>query len=55
MDLLNAYTQELFVPIVKRLGYEFPEDEDVDLRQLRTTAIRQAAQAGDASYVDYSF
>lgn len=37
------------MPIVKRVGYEYPEGEDVDIRQLRTLAIRQAADAGDES------
>ncbi|KIP07998.1 hypothetical protein PHLGIDRAFT_105051 [Phlebiopsis gigantea 11061_1 CR5-6] len=48
---LNELRQELFVPIVERLGFEYPEDEDVDIRQLRTTAIRQAAFSGAPSVV----
>ncbi|GJE97967.1 M1 family metallopeptidase [Phanerochaete sordida] len=44
---LDAFRRELFVPIVKRLGFDYPEDEHVDVRQLRTTAIVQSADSGD--------
>ncbi len=33
--------------MVERLGYEYPQGESVDTQQLRTTAIDQAANAGD--------
>ena len=39
------------MPIVKQLGYEYPEGEPADLSQLRTTAITQAAGAKDPEYV----
>lgn len=45
----SSTLQELFSPIVKRLGIVYSDEEDIDLRQLRTVAIRQAAQAGDNS------
>ena len=43
--------QELFGPLVARLGYEYPDDESVDIRQLRTKVIEQAADAGEETYV----
>ncbi|KAJ7877349.1 leucyl aminopeptidase [Mycena leptocephala] len=36
---LRAFIRTLFVPLVQRLGYEFPEGESVDIIQLRQTAI----------------
>ncbi|KAI0781326.1 leucyl aminopeptidase [Trametes elegans] len=50
VDLLNAIRRELFVPIVKRLGFEYKASDPYDDIQLRTTAIEQAAEAGDAWY-----
>ncbi len=41
------YTKELFAPIVDRLGYEYDQDESDDIHELRTTAISEAADAGD--------
>jgi hypothetical protein len=39
---------------VKKLGYEYPEDDSVDTVQLRTLAIEHAAGAGVKRYiVDY--
>lgn len=51
MRRLTHVLQELFTPIVKRLGFDYPDGESVDLRQLRTKAIEQAADAGDKLYV----
>lgn len=51
MRRLTHILQELFTPIVKRLGFDYPDGESVDLRQLRTKAIEQAADAGDKLYV----
>ncbi|KAI0933682.1 hypothetical protein AcV5_005768 [Taiwanofungus camphoratus] len=51
VDALNAFRRELFVPIVKRLGYEYSDDESVDVREMRTMAITQAAVANDESVI----
>ena len=42
--------QELFLPLVKRLGFEYPAAESANDQQLRTLAIEQAADAGDPWY-----
>ncbi|KAI8998978.1 leucyl aminopeptidase [Trametes punicea] len=47
VELLNAFRRELFVPIVKRLGFEYKRSDPYDDVQLRTTAVEQAAEAGD--------
>ncbi|KAI0637348.1 leucyl aminopeptidase [Trametes polyzona] len=47
VERLNELRRELFVPIVKRLGLEFSDSDSYDDVQLRTTAIEQAAEAGD--------
>ncbi|KAI0789033.1 hypothetical protein BC629DRAFT_1582206 [Irpex lacteus] len=47
LEKLNAFRRELFVPIVDRLGYDYAKGESVDIHQLRTTAITEAANAGD--------
>ncbi|KAI0668551.1 leucyl aminopeptidase [Trametes maxima] len=47
VDLTNAFRRELFVPIVKRLGFEYKESDPYEDGQLRTTAIEEAASAGD--------
>ncbi|KAG2116512.1 uncharacterized protein F5147DRAFT_673191 [Suillus discolor] len=49
---LNVFRRELFAPIVKRLGYEYSPSESVDISQLRTRAIGQAAAAGDPAVVE---
>ncbi|KAJ8587988.1 hypothetical protein M405DRAFT_277524 [Rhizopogon salebrosus TDB-379] len=49
---LDAFRRALFVPIVKRLGYEYSPSESVDISQLRTRAIGQAAVAGDPIVVE---
>lgn len=48
---LNAFRRALFAPIVKRLGYEYSPSESVDISQLRTRAVGQAAVAGDSAVV----
>ncbi|KAI0050503.1 leucyl aminopeptidase [Auriscalpium vulgare] len=50
-DTLNAFRRQLFVPIVKRLGYEYSADDSPDTTQLRTLAIEQAANAQDPEVV----
>ncbi|KAJ6558360.1 peptidase family M1-domain-containing protein [Mycena capillaripes] len=46
---LRAFMRTLFVPLVQRLGYEFPEGESVDIVQLRKTAVQGAANGRDES------
>ena len=43
--------QTLFVPLVKKLGYEYPENEDPDTTMLRTAAISAAVSAKDPKCV----
>jgi len=45
------FIQNLFKPIVDRLGYVYLPSEPVGISQLRTKAIGQAAAAGEQSYV----
>jgi aminopeptidase 2 len=45
------FIQNLFRPIVDRLGYVYLPSDPVDISQLRTKAIGQAAAAGDQAYV----
>jgi len=48
----NCYfVQNLFKPIVDRLGYVYLPSERADISQLRTIAIEQAAAAGEQVYV----
>ncbi|OAX41307.1 hypothetical protein K503DRAFT_848469 [Rhizopogon vinicolor AM-OR11-026] len=49
---LDAFRRALFVPIVKRLGYEYSPSDSADISQLRTRAIGQAAIAGDPTVVE---
>ncbi|KAG1778533.1 hypothetical protein EV702DRAFT_967778 [Suillus placidus] len=49
---LDAFRRALFTPIVKRLGYEYSPSESVDISQLRTRAVGQAAVAGDSAVVE---
>lgn len=46
--------QVLYNPIIKRLGYEYSSDDSPSVTELRTRAITQAAQAGDAECVYYN-
>jgi len=39
--------QELFVPLVKRLGYEYSDSETPDISLLRTLAVGQSTNARD--------
>ncbi|THH32969.1 hypothetical protein EUX98_g1220 [Antrodiella citrinella] len=48
---LDALRRKLFVPVVKRLGYDYPEGESVDDSLLRTRAVSVAALAGDEDVV----
>ncbi|KAI6039016.1 hypothetical protein EDC04DRAFT_2879735 [Pisolithus marmoratus] len=51
MHGLNKFRRDLFVPLVKRLGYEYSSTDSVDTSQLRTRAIEQAGNAGDFDVV----
>ncbi|KAG9085108.1 Aminopeptidase 2 mitochondrial [Ceratobasidium sp. UAMH 11750] len=51
-DTLKAFRRYLFSPLVKKLGYEFAENDAPDVRQLRTLAITQCATANDKSVLD---
>ncbi|CCM04355.1 uncharacterized protein FIBRA_06527 [Fibroporia radiculosa] len=51
VESLQAFERGIFVPIVKRLGYEFSEGEDVDSRALRELSITRAALSGDLSVI----
>lgn len=39
--------QELFLPLVHRLGFDTVEGDSVDVRQMRKRAIEQTAGAED--------
>ncbi|KAH9923984.1 leucyl aminopeptidase [Epithele typhae] len=49
VEKLDALRLELFVPIVRELGFDGSDEDSYDVRQLRTIAIEQAAAAGDPS------
>ncbi|THH28050.1 hypothetical protein EUX98_g6135 [Antrodiella citrinella] len=51
-EKLNAFSRKLFVPIVKRLGYDYPDCESVDDSLLRTRAVTVAALAGDNGTIE---
>ncbi|KAG0705166.1 hypothetical protein DFH29DRAFT_907854 [Suillus ampliporus] len=52
VDDLDAFRRALFAPIVQRLGYEYSPSDSVDISQLRTRAVGQAAVAGDSAVVE---
>ncbi|RDX48017.1 hypothetical protein OH76DRAFT_1484207 [Lentinus brumalis] len=52
LDLLNPFRMDLFVPLVKRLGYESSPTDPPNDKQLRTKAVEQAADAGDTVVVN---
>ncbi|KAI1313895.1 hypothetical protein EDD11_002395 [Mortierella claussenii] len=47
MSALKEVQRRLFTKIVKRLGWEYPEEEDPATGNLRALAIRYAGRAGD--------
>ncbi|KAJ7343676.1 leucyl aminopeptidase [Mycena albidolilacea] len=47
LEGIRALIRSLFVPIVKRLGYEYSADEPLDVTQLRTLAISISGGAGN--------
>ncbi|KAG6832427.1 hypothetical protein H0H87_001587 [Tephrocybe sp. NHM501043] len=51
VDQLNALRRTLFVPLVKRLGYEYADTDSPDVTLLRTCAISQAAAAKDEGVI----
>ncbi|KAH7340339.1 leucyl aminopeptidase [Rhizoctonia solani] len=50
-ETLKAFRRYLFTPLVKKLGYEFGDNDSPDVRQLRTLAITQSATAQDETVV----
>ncbi|KAK7693088.1 hypothetical protein QCA50_002653 [Cerrena zonata] len=50
--LLNNFRRDLFMPLVKKLGYNYEDNEDLQTRELRTLAITQAAEAGQPEVVN---
>ncbi|KAK7015031.1 aminopeptidase 1 [Favolaschia claudopus] len=53
VELVRALIRSLFVPIVKRLGYEYSAEEPLDVTQLRTLAISMAGGSGqDQGVID---
>ncbi|KAF8910576.1 leucyl aminopeptidase [Gymnopilus junonius] len=46
-EKLNTFRRSLFVPLVAKLGYDYPEGEAPDKALLRQLAIAQASSAGD--------
>ncbi|EIM90757.1 leucyl aminopeptidase [Stereum hirsutum FP-91666 SS1] len=47
VEALNVFRRELYVPLVKKLGFEYSDQDDADTSELRTRAIEQAALAKD--------
>ncbi|KAF5391327.1 hypothetical protein D9757_002062 [Collybiopsis confluens] len=52
LNLLNAFRISLFLPFVKKLGYEYSDSDSPDISQLRTCAIEQCLSAKDQSVID---
>ena len=50
-DAVAAFRRKLFAPIVERLGFDTPENEDPDTTELRQTAVTAAANARDPATV----
>ena len=47
---LKALGRRLFSPVADRLGFEYSDEEDVEMTELRTLSISSAADFGDESY-----
>ncbi|RPD63715.1 hypothetical protein L227DRAFT_496652 [Lentinus tigrinus ALCF2SS1-6] len=52
LGLLNSFQKDLFVPVVKRLGFEPSPSDTPNEKQLRKEAIEQAAGAGDTGTIE---
>ncbi|KAJ7694164.1 leucyl aminopeptidase [Mycena rosella] len=52
VEILRAFIRSLFVPIVKRLGYEYSADDPTDVILLRTKAIAAALTGKDQGVID---
>ncbi|KEP46132.1 leucyl aminopeptidase [Rhizoctonia solani 123E] len=50
-DALRGFRRHLFVPLVKKLGYEYNDSESPDVHELRTIAITQSAICRDESVI----
>jgi len=51
LDLCNAFGRQVYRPLVKRLGFEYPAGEDPSTIKLRTDAITVAAVRGDQEVI----
>ncbi|KAI7822147.1 lysine aminopeptidase ApsA [Gamsiella multidivaricata] len=51
MNALKEVQRRLFTKVVKRLGWDYPEEEDPAIGTLRALAIRYAGRAGDPEIV----
>ncbi|KAF8682603.1 ERAP1-like C-terminal domain [Rhizoctonia solani] len=51
LEALKAFRRYLFTPLVKKLGYDFDDNDAPDVRQLRTLAITQSATAQDKTVI----
>ncbi|KAL0580690.1 Aminopeptidase 2 mitochondrial [Marasmius crinis-equi] len=49
---LDAFRRSLFAPLVKKLGFEYSQSDDIDTTQLRTCAIDHAVSAGETSVIE---
>ncbi|KAJ7077602.1 peptidase family M1-domain-containing protein [Mycena epipterygia] len=47
IERLHSLDRHIFVPLVAKLGYEYPAGESTDTAAVRTLAIKRAANAGD--------
>lgn len=52
IEILRSFIRSLFVPIVKRLGYEYSADEPTDITLLRTLAISAAVTGNDQGVIE---
>lgn len=50
MGFSDRLFQSLFSPLVKKLGYDYPESEVIDTALLRTLVVGQALDAGDERF-----
>ncbi|KAF9050721.1 leucyl aminopeptidase [Hymenopellis radicata] len=51
VDNLNALRRSLFVPLVDKLGYDFPDSEPTDITRLRSCVVGEAAAAKDEGVI----
>ncbi|KAF8921527.1 leucyl aminopeptidase [Mucidula mucida] len=51
VDNLNAFRRSIFVPLVDKLGYDFPDSEPTDITRLRSCVVGEAAAAKDEGVI----